>query len=697
MRREILSPLSLNIVELFFMKFSYNWLKELSGTKLSPEKLAEILTLRSFEIKEIKKDGQDFMMDIDVLPNRASDCFSHIGIAREIAAITGLKPKIKIQKIQLKTQNKKVSDLLSVEVKDREGCPRYTAIVLSDVTMGPSPAWLQQKLNVCGVQSINNVVDITNYVMLETGQPLHAFDMDKLAEKNGRKSLIVRRATTGEKMITLDDKKYDLTNDILVIADAKDALALAGIKGGKKAEIDSNTKNIVIESANFNRQNIYQTSKKINLRTDASLRFGSGFDPNMTEGSAVRAAELMQKIANGKVCKGIIDVFPKKVLSKKIILDLQYMATMLGVAVPQKQIINILTNLGFKIKLAAKNKISVEVSTRRMDVVLPEDLIEEIGRIYGYEKIPAVLPVASLAPAKRNEIIFWEDIMKDILRSSGFSEVYNYSFVGQKEAKTFGYKDSELLFLENPMSSGQACLRPSLLLNLIKNIASNTNNFKEIAIFEIGKVFQTPDVEQKMFSGVMTGNKFYDVKGIIDMLLNKTGVGDVWYDEYRNPEEKKETTWWTAGKCAQVKINQDIIGYIGEISPNILRDFKITGKAAYFDIFFDKLFRLVSEEREYRPISKYPSAIRDVAVLVPRTTRTQEILDVMERAGGELVQDIDVFDIYEGEELPDGMKNFAFRITYQSDERTLSSKEIDALQNEIIKQLQDNPEWQVRR
>lgn len=683
------------------MKFSYNWLKELSNTKLSPEKLAEILTLRSFEIKEIKKEGQDFMIDIDVLPNRASDCFSHIGIAREIAAITNSKFKIRIQeqnsKIQLKTKNLKMKNLVFVDIQDKTACPRYTATVVSDVKVGQSPEWLQKKLNVCGVQSINNVVDITNYVMLETGQPLHAFDLDKLAEKNGKKSIIVKRAEAGEKMITLDDKKYDLNNDILVIADAKESLALAGIKGGKKAEIDEKTKNIVIESANFDRQNIYQTSKKINLRTDASLRFGSGFDPNLTEAAAIRAAILMREIAGGIIYKGIIDSYPKKVFPKKIILDLNYVKVMLGIEIPKKQIMNILTNLGFKIKISPKDKILVEVPTRRMDVTLPEDLIEEVGRLYGYEKIPAVLPLALLVPAKRNEVVFWEDTIKDLLKASGFFEVYNYSFVSEKEAKIFGYQDADLLFLENPMSEEQSCLRPSLIPNLIKNIGSNLNYSKDIMIFEIGKVFQASNSEQKMISGLMSGDKFYEIKGIVDLLLNKTGVGDVWYDGYRNTEEKNNLNWWNPDKCAEIKIGQERIGFLGEISQKVLNEFRIQGKIVFFDILFDKLFKLTSEEREYRPISKYPSAVRDIAVLVPRKTKTQEILNIIERAGGNIIQDVDVFDIYEGEELPDDKKNFAFRIIYQSEDRTLSSKEIEEIQNKIINALEENPEWQVRK
>ncbi len=300
------------------MKYSYNWLKELSKTRLKPEKLAEILTMHFAEVEEIKKptvptqEGEDFILDIDVRPNRAGDCFSHIGVAREIAAITNLKfqdPTFIIQE----DKNLKAKDFVSIEVKDKNACPRYTARVVVNVKVGLSPKYIIDKLKACGLRPINNIVDIANYVMLETGQPLHAFDGGKL---EGQK-IVVRFAKEGEKIITLDGERYNLFNDILVIADAEKPIAIAGIKGGLSAEIDSKTKTIILESANFNPKIIRRGSKMIDLKTDASLRFEHGISPNLTEFAVNRAAYLIQKIAGGKIAQGLIDTYPKKVFAKK--------------------------------------------------------------------------------------------------------------------------------------------------------------------------------------------------------------------------------------------------------------------------------------------------------------------------------------------------------------------------------------------
>ena len=693
------------------MVFSYNWLQSFFKRKLpAPEKLAGLLTLYFAEVEEIKKEGKDFTLDIDVRPNRAGDCFSHIGIAKEIAAITGLSFLEPVSKIKEDPEGKpsasygaskklKAKDFIAVEVKDKKACPRYTARVITDVKVKSSPKWIQDRLKVCGLRPINNIVDIANYVMLETGQPLHAFDGEKLAGKK----IIVRFAEEGEKITTLDEEKYDLDKNILVIADAKSPLAIAGIKGGKIPEIDEKTKIIVLESANFNSRVIRRESKRIDLKTDASWRFEHGIDPNLTEFAIVRASHLIQEIAGGKVAQGLIDFYPKKVLPKKIRLDLDYIKSLLGIEISKKEIIKILKNLEFTVKELPKNALDVLISTRRIDVLIPEDLIEEIGRIHGYQKIPARFPVSLMIPPKRNLDIFWEDMTKDFLKEAGFTEVYNYSFISEKDAEIFKYKKKELVELENALSSEFQYLRPSLIPDLLKNIERNIRDFSEIKIFELGRTFtlwQAQDKirEKRMLTGVMTGDTFYHAKGTIDLLLNKLGISDVWwYDEYKATPEESKLSLWQAKKCAEIKINHQEIGFLGEISPKILDDLKIKGKICVFDIDFEKLSKLASEEHEYRPISRFPAAVRDIAVLVPRLVRVEEVLNKIEEAGGNLIRDIDLFDIYEGEELPEDKKNLAFHIIYQSENRTLSSEEIDEIQNKIISALEEDPEWQVRK
>lgn len=647
------------------------------------------------EVEAIKKERGDFTLDIDIRPNRAGDCFSHLGIANECAVLTDSKIQIPDSKLK-EDKDAKAKDFLSIEIKDKDACLRYTARVIINVKVGPSPKWLKERLEVCGLRPINNIVDIANYVMLETGQPLHAFDGEKLA---GRK-IIVRFAKDREKIVSLDEQKFDLNPNILIIADEKKPLAIAGIKGGKMPEIDKKTKVIVLESANFDQRVIRSGSKKLNLRTDASLRFEHGLDPNLTESAANRAAFLIQKIAGGRITKGLVDVYPVKVLPKIIRLDLKYLRSLLGINIPEKEIKDILGKLGFKLKASLKsNLLDVIIPTKRLDVSIQEDLIEEVGRIYGYEKIPVVFPISSLIPPKRNLNIFWEEMAKDIFKEAGFTEVYNYSFFSEKEAKLFGYKEEELIALENPLSQEQKYLRISLIPNLLKNVERNFRDFPEIRIFELGKVFKNPKnpEEKRMLTGLILGDSFYQLKGVISSLFNKLGIAKVWYDEYQPTPEESKAVIWHPQKCAEIKIDHEEVGFLGEISPKIVEKSEFKGKVVLFDIDFEKLSRLTSEEQQYRPISRFPAAVRDLAVLVPLKVKVEEILNKIETVGGKIISDIDLFDIYEGRELPQGKKNLAFHIIFQSENKTLSSVEVDQIQNKIIKALEKNPDWQVRK
>ena len=680
------------------MVFSYNWLKDYVKNLPKPEKLAQLLTMHFAEIEEVKKSGGDYTLDIDVLPNRAPDCFSHIGIAREIAAITSLK-YIGPTYVNLKEDKTlKTKDFVSVEVKPPKACPRYTAKVITDVKVGSSPKWLKDRLRVCGLNSINNIVDIANYVMLETGQPLHAFDGDKIEGKK----IIVRFAKTREKIVALDEQKFDLDSDILVIADAKKPVAIAGIKGGKLPEIDRKTKTVVIESANFDQRTIRKGSQKLNLKTDASLRFEHGLDPNLTEFAINRTAFLVQKIAKGKAASGLVDIYPEKILPKRVKLDLNYLKSLLGIEISKNEVLRILKNLEFKILNSRFKILTVEVPTKRLDVSIQEDLIEEVGRIYGYERIKAAFPISSLIPPKRNLNIFWEELTKNILKEAGFTEIYNYSFISENDAKIFGKQN--LIELENPLSGEQKYLRESLIPNLLKNVAKNQRYLPagrqgaaNVRIFELGRIFKLPKEEKKQLSGLVTGNDFYQLKGVVDLLLNKLGISGVWYDEYQPTPEQSKIAVWHPKKCAEIKVDGKEIGFLGEISPKILDNLEISKKVVLFEIDFEKLSKFISEEHEYRPISRFPAAVRDVAVLVPQGVKVVEVLNKINIVGGNLIRDIDLFDIYEGRELPQGKKSLAFHIIYQAKNRTLSSKEIDQIQEKIIKILEKNPLWQVRK
>jgi phenylalanyl-tRNA synthetase beta chain len=698
------------------MLFSYNWLQSFFERRLpSPEKLADLLSRHFAEVEEIRKENKDFVLDIDVRPNRAPDCFSHLGVVREISAITGFAYQSPEEKIR-EDKELKAKDFIIVEVKPRQTLARYTARVVTDVKVGVSPEWLQERLKVCGLRPINNIVDIANYVMLETGQPLHTFDFDKIEADKRRyqrrltRKIIVRFAKKGEKIKTLDEEEYELDNDILVIADSKEPLAIAGIKGGEKAEITNQTKTVVLEAANFNQKIIRRGSRKIDLKTDASWRFEHGIDPNLTEMAINRAAGLIQEIAHPlsgypRICQELVDFYPKKVLPRKIKLDLGYVNGLLGVKIPPKEIKNILKRLGLKIEhpfhgYPKLEILNVVVPTFRPDISIPEDLIEEIGRIYGYEKISPKFPISALIPPKRNLEIFWEDMTKDILKEAGFTEVYNYSFISNLQLTTY------IIELENPTSADFQYLRPSLIPNLLKNVATNQKFFKEIKIFELGKIFVNRSnavTEKRMLTGVMTvpsedkDSAFFEVKGVVDSLLNKMGISNIYYDDYQPTPENSKILVWHPRKCAEIKIDGEEIGFLGEISQKILEALKIEGKVVVFDLDFEKLQKIASAEHEYQPISKYPAAIRDLAILVPQEIRVAEVLNKIYDAGGNLIRDVDLFDIYEGEEIPEGKKNLAFHIIYQSADKTLSSKEIDEIQEKIIKACQEEPEWEVRK
>jgi len=658
------------------MTVSYNWLQSYFKSPLPrPENLAEILTMHSFEVESVEKKGSDYVLNIDVLPDRAGDCLSHLGIARELSAL--LDKKMTVPSFRLKEGKEKIKDYLSIKVESKD-CLRYTVRVLTDVKVKASPKWLKERLEACGQKSINNVVDATNYIMLETGQPLHAFDYEKIG-----KEIIVRKARKGEKLLTLSDKEYVLDENVLLIADSKKALALAGIKGGKSAEITEKTETIVLESANFNHKLISQTARRLNLRTDASIRFENNIDPNLTEEAIDRVAALIADLSGGEIVSGKIDAYKEKLKPWAIKLKTSDVGRLIGVDISKTEITKILGKLGFGVKIAGEI-LTVKVPTFRQDVIIPEGVIEEIGRVYGYDRVPLDLPSFS-EPALRNDDIFWQNRTKDYMKELGFVESYNYSFIGDEEEVVFGLKGTEI---SNPVSNYYKYLRTTAIPQMAKTVKENSKFFKELKVFELGKVF-LPE-EKMVLSGTILGGSFASVKGSLNELFDKLGLEKVSFSSIANDKI------WNANKTAEIKIKGKTVGYAGHLSSDLI-DILGMEDAVFFEIDFDQLQKQCSENKEYRQISYHPPALRDISGIVPEEIKVEEAAEAIRNSSNNLLKSVEVFDVYKGKGIPSDKKSISFHLTYQSDEKTLDAKTIDGMVSDLLNKLKQTINWEERK
>ena len=699
------------------MKFSYNWLKELTGFKDSPEELAEFLTLRVFEVEGLEKTGNDWMLDIKLLPNRLSDASGHMGMAQEIASLKNTRIKNQESRIA-EDKKQKTSDFVKTEIEDPDDCPRYTARVMTDVNVGPSPAWMRERLTTCGLQSINNIVDAANYVMLETGQPLHVFDMQKLKSENEKvKTIIVRRAKKGEVMPALDDKTYELNPEMLVIADEKNPLAIAGIKGGRASGVSATTHTIILESANFDPVRIRLASQTLGLRTDASLRFEHGMDPNQTAVSVNRLAELIRQVAGGIILKGVADAYPRKSKPVKILFRPEYAERLIGAAIPLSFYKNAFQRLEWQATSSVRRPTSnvsfiVTPPTNRRDIAIEEDIIEEVARLYDYKNIAAVMPKAALSSTTRNDDLFWEERVRDILTGAGFMENMLYEFIGDKELAAFGVRKENLLQLQNPPNPETKYLVPRTLIKYISSVAENLHNEDSVSIFGIAKSFSEtgnmkPEIdigERKDLvilnaaRGSSGQEQFYELKGTVDQLLESLGINDYWYDDAMSFKfQVSSFNIFHPYRMAEIKIGDEKIGVIGEIRPGILESIKSRARIAAAELDFEKLAALATGEAEYRPTSKYPAIIRDIAVAVPARTRTQDVENIISAAGGDLLSDTDLFDYFQDSAMRDSEeKSLAFHLVFQSPDRTLTDAQIDAAVKKVIAALEEKT-WEVRK
>jgi len=625
------------------MKFSYNWIQSYFNDKLPPiGKMAELLTMHAFETTD---DGND-VLDIEILPNRVSDCASHLGIARECAAI--LNYKLQITNYKLQKSDFQTKDFVELEVKDSKLCLRYIAWLCRDVKIGPSPQWLKDRLISVGLRPISNVVDIANYVMLETGQPLHTFDLDKI----GGRKIVVRKAGQGEKMETLDNRKAVLSADMLVIADAEEPMAIAGIKGGKKSGIGPETKDIVIESAIFAPFTIRQTSKSVGISTDASFRFEHGISLFLAEQAAERAAGFIAELAGGRVASTAVDFCPQKPVLEDVVFGEEDVLRILGKKVRAEDITKILKNLGFSVKKTGK-KFSVTPPKERTDIAIKEDVAEEIGRLWGYENIFSQLPGETKISPELDEEYVYSNWVRSVLTGLGFSEVYNYSFckTGAPELK-----------LENPASQDKAYLRTNLAAGLGESIKHNLKNFDAVRIFEIGKVFFP---EEKTRVGIAIGYK----NGGGDAVAELRGAAEALFISDADKYIKDD--------IFEINLKQ-IIDAAKENSVDLTEN-----------IGFE------TGDFEYKAFSRYPAIIRDISLFVSAETGIEEVTDVIENMAGELLINSDLFDEYTPPD--EDRKSLAFRLVFQSFAKTLTDKEVNDIMEKIIKALEENTQWQVRK
>ncbi len=692
------------------MKFSLNWIKEYVDLKIEPEELGDLLTLKSFEVEEVEKVGKDYLLHIDILPNRP-DCLSHYGLAREIAALTNTEFKPFEAGSIKEDKEDKIEGKIKIDIKNKDLVPRYSAVMIKDIKIGPTPKEIKERLESLGLQSINNVVDIVNYVMLEVGQPLHAFDYAKIKDA----ILYARLAHKGESLIALDEAetKYDLDENMVVISDVSGPLAIGGIKGGRGSGIENSTHTILIEAANFDSANIKLTSRSLGLITDASTRFSYGVDPNLTITALERVSALLAEHANGVKLSGVADVYPSKIKEREVVVNKEYISSLIGVEISDEDIEKILTSLDFTVKIR-KEDILVTVPTFRSDIGGEEDIIEEIARVYGYDRIEPQSPVLSIfkkTPQSLATLIdrgmgnLWDtsefirvhDLIKSCLDTIGFNEIYNYSFISD-EAKEALVLD-KLIELENPMSHKVRYMRPFLGISMLSKIVENLRFRDEVKLFETGRVFKKDKekglVELRRVGGMMTGS-FFDMKGMSESFLDRLGITDRYYDD--TPPHKwdsDEIRFYHPGAFSLIKSGNDILGVMGEVNPVITKALKLKKPVVAFELDLEQLVLKVAEERDYEPVSRFPRVVRDISILVPKDIRVSRVLNMIEGVDEErIVQDVDVFDIYEDDKQE--KKSIAFHIIYGSSQKTLKDTEVDKVEQAIKKALEEGLGAEVR-
>lgn len=643
---------------------------------------------------------QDTILNLNVTPNRP-DCLSIVGVAREVAALEGLP--LSLPSTEVVESDVPAVSKTSVQVLEPSLCPRYAARVVLGVRVGPSPEWLQKRLSAVGFRPINNVVDVTNYVLMELGHPLHAFDYDRLAEHR----IVVRRARPGENLTTLDGVPRGLTTETLVIADAEKPVALAGILGGQDTAVSETTQNLLLESAFFNSVSIRRTAKALGLSTEASYRFERGADVGGVKTALDRAAELIRRLAGGEVCRGVVDVYPHPFHAPEIRLRKERVTALLGAEVNSETIGRFLRSLGCHVE--GNNPFRVVPPTFRPDLTREIDLIEEIARLFGYENIPTTFPEGEIPSKAPPPHLTLRRQLVGLMSALGYHEACNYGFTSPRlfEQMRMEHELRQALCVANPLSADLSVMRPSLLPSLMQNLVTNRRHRVErIALFELARTFRPrrgeklPE-ERWMLAGVLSGAApkhwansshepdFYDVKGVVEAILKEVGVSDWTLARAEHPA-------FHPGRSAVVSRESRILATFGEVHPVVLKNFDLTQRAYLFEADVDALAESATASRRMQPLSPFPSVTRDLALLVESDLPAEAVTQIIRESVGELLGSLSLFDVYVGERIPPNKKSLAYSIEYRSFERTLTDTEVDHFQARLLRRLADELGAQLR-
>ncbi len=645
------------------------------------------------------------VLELELTPNRA-DCLGLLGVAREVAALTG--GRCSPPTVELVESGTSVEQKAGVEILDPELCPRYTARMVEGVQVKSSPLNLQLKLLSAGIRPINNIVDVTNYVMWETGHPMHAFDYDKLNE--GR--IIVRRAREGETLLTLDGVERVLDPEVLVIADAAEPVGLGGVMGGEHTEITAATRRVLLEAACFHPANIRRTARRLNLPSEASQRFEKGVDPEGVILSQDRAAELIQKLSGGEVLEGILDNHPSPYIPPVIHLEAETVHKVLGYRVEEAEMVSILEGLGLKVKEAEAEEnrrrrvFAVEVPSHRRDLFQDVDLVEEVARVQGYHHIPSTLPQGVITSGRRSRRQQVLQRAREILTACGLHEIITFSFINPRFFDLMQLAEGDgrrrAVALQNPITEDQGVMRTTLVPGALQVMQHNMNRrVDDQQIFELGEVFMPGAEDEKlphereMICMAVTGRAtatfwgepprqvdFYYLKGILQALLGGLGIGY----ELEEPRED-EFPYLHPTRCGRISIKGNPAGVIGSLHPSVAEEMELRGEVLLAELEMEPILEEAALDPSYRELPRFPAVLRDAAFIIPAEVRASEMLAAIGECGGELLEEATLFDVYLGEQIPEGHKSLAFSMVFRHREKTLTDEEVDRIQNKLEEEM----------